>query len=185
MSTQNTTLWQKDAPANEKVSIFTVGKDKEFDTLLAKADVLGNLAHTQMLESIGLLTSSELEQVQKELKEIYKQILAGNFVIEDGVEDVHSQVELLLTRKLGDVGKKIHSGRSRNDQILVDLKLYIREAIMNTVSGVEQLFTLLQTLSETHKNVLMPGYTHLQIAMPSSFGYGLAAMPKALPTIYN
>lgn len=180
MSAQNQTLWQKDAPANKKVSTFTVGRDTEFDSLLAKADVLGNLAHTIMLESIGLLTKSELEQVQKELKEIYKQILVGNFTIEEGVEDVHSQVELLLTRKLGDVGKKIHSGRSRNDQILVDLKLYIREAIMNTVSEVESLFTLLQSLSEKHKNVLMPGYTHLQIAMPSSFGLWFGCYAESL-----
>lgn len=173
-------IWAKDVTANDKVATFTVGRDKEFDILLAKADVLGNLAHTQMLESIGLLTKDELQKVTIELQNIYNQVIAGNFIIEDGVEDVHSQVELLLTRKLGDVGKKIHSGRSRNDQILLDLKLYIREQIMNTVQEVEKLFTLLQTLSEKHKQTLMPGYTHLQIAMPSSFGLWFGCYAESL-----
>ena len=140
----STTLWQKDVAPNEKVSTFTVGKDKEFDVYLAKADVLGNLAHTRMLESIGLLTKDELDAVQAELKNIYKDVLNGKFKIEDHVEDVHSQVEFLLTEKLGDVGKKIHSGRSRNDQVLLDMKLYIRDAIQGTAESVKDLFTLLQ-----------------------------------------
>ena len=174
------TLWQKDVTPNEKVSTFTVGKDKEFDVYLAKADVLGNLAHTRMLESIGLLTSQELEQVQAELKNIYKDVLKGSFTIEEHVEDVHSQVEFMLTEKLGDVGKKIHSGRSRNDQVLLDMKLYLRDAIQETSNSVKDLFTLLQSLSEKHKNVLMPGYTHLQIAMPSSFGLWFGCYAESL-----
>ena len=175
-----TTLWQKDVQAHDKVSSFTVGRDQEFDLILAKADVLGNLAHTKMLASIGLLTSDELAAVHKELRAIYDVILRGEFVIESGVEDVHSQIELLLTRKLGDVGKKIHSGRSRNDQVLLDLKLYIREAIMNTVDSVEELFTQLQILSEAHKHVIIPGYTHLQVAMPSSFGLWFGCYAESL-----
>ncbi len=174
------TLWQKDVQANKKVSSFTVGRDQEFDLLLAKADVYGNLAHTKMLASIDLLTEQEMQKVHTELKNIYKEVIAGNFVIEEGVEDVHSQIELLLTRKLGDVGKKIHSGRSRNDQVLVDLKLFIREEIMNVVFGVEDLFTTLQNLSETHKEKLIPGYTHLQIAMPSSFGLWFGCYAESL-----
>src|SRR5574344_802416 len=174
------TLWQKDVTPNEKVSTFTVGKDKEFDVYLAKADVLGHLAHTRMLESIGVLTKDELNQVQAELKNIYKAVQEGKFVIEDHVEDVHSQVEFLLTEKLGDVGKKIHSGRSRNDQVLLDMKLYLRDAIEETSGSVKELFTLLQNLSEKYKNVLMPGYTHLQIAMPSSFGLWFGCYAESL-----
>lgn len=174
------TLWQKNTQAHEKVTAFTVGKDREFDLLLAKADVLGNIAHTQMLASIGLLTENEMEAVHAELRVIYQSIISDSFVIEDDVEDVHSQIELLLTRKLGDVGKKIHSGRSRNDQVLLDIKLFIREAIMQTVDGVEELFTQLQMLSEEHKNVLMPGYTHLQVAMPSSFGLWFGCYAESL-----
>lgn len=180
MSQSQTPIWAKDVTAHQKVSTFTVGRDKEFDILLAQSDIYGNLAHTQMLESIGLLTHDELKAVHTELKQIFKTVLDGTFVIEDGVEDVHSQVELLLTRTLGDVGKKIHSGRSRNDQILLDLKLYIRQQIFETVDFVQQLFTQLQKLSETHKDVLMPGYTHLQIAMPSSFGLWFGCYAESL-----
>lgn len=180
MAQSQSPIWAKDVTAHQKVSSFTVGRDKEFDTRLAKADILGNLAHTQMLQSIGLLSSQELHDVHKELKKMYHELAHNEFVIEDGVEDVHSQVELILTRALGDVGKKIHSGRSRNDQILLDLKLYIREQIFETVDFVEQLFTLLQTLSEQHKHVLMPGYTHLQIAMPSSFGLWFGCYAESL-----
>ncbi|MCQ2960317.1 MAG: argininosuccinate lyase [Bacteroidales bacterium] len=176
----STTLWQKDVAPNEKVSTFTVGKDKEFDIYLAKADVLGNLAHTKMLETIGLLTKEELDAVQAELKKIYKEVIKGNFKIEDHVEDVHSQVEFLLTEKLGDVGKKIHSGRSRNDQVLLDMKLYIRDAIQGTAENVLELFSLLQKLSEQYKKTLMPGYTHLQIAMPSSFGLWFGCYAESL-----
>jgi len=174
------TLWQKDVQANEKVSKFTVGRDQEFDLLLAQSDVYGNIAHTEMLASIGLLTHEEKSAVHIELKNIFREIEKGNFVIEEGVEDVHSQIELLLTRKLGDVGKKIHSGRSRNDQVLVDLKLYIRNEIMQTVESVDELFTLLQDLSETHKEKLIPGYTHLQVAMPSSFGLWFGCYAESL-----
>ncbi|MCL2328658.1 MAG: argininosuccinate lyase [Bacteroidetes bacterium] len=180
MTTPQSPIWAKDVQANEKVATFTVGRDAEFDTMLARADVLGNLAHTRMLETIGLLEKSELAEVQAGLKEIYKDIEKGNFCIEPGVEDVHSQVELLLTRKYGNVGKKIHSGRSRNDQILLDLKLFIREQIVTVLHDVESLFTQLQTLSETHKKTLMPGYTHLQIAMPSSFGLWFGCYAESL-----
>lgn len=180
MKTPQSPIWAKDVQANEKVSTFTVGRDAEFDTMLARADVLGNLAHTQMLATINLLSQEELAKVQAELKEIYKEVEKGNFCIEAGVEDVHSQVELQLTRKLGDVGKKIHSGRSRNDQILLDLKLFIREQIIVVLNDVESLFTQLQTLSEAHKKTLMPGYTHLQIAMPSSFGLWFGCYAESL-----
>ena len=180
MTTPQSPIWAKDVQANQKVATFTVGRDAEFDTMLAKADVLGNLAHTRMLETIGLLEKSELAEVQAGLKEIYNNIENGDFCIEPGVEDVHSQVELLLTRKYGDVGKKIHSGRSRNDQILLDLKLFIREQIIIVLHDVERLFAQLQTLSETHKKTLMPGYTHLQIAMPSSFGLWFGCYAESL-----
>ncbi len=175
-----TALWKKDVQIHDKVNSFTVGKDQEFDLILAKADVLGNLAHTKMLASIGLLSSEEMQEIHKELKNIYQIILQGDFVIEPGVEDVHSQIEFLLTEKLGDMGKKIHSGRSRNDQILLDLKLYIREALMETVDSVEELFTQLQILSEAHKHVIIPGYTHLQVAMPSSFGLWFGCYAESL-----
>jgi argininosuccinate lyase len=180
MTTPQSPIWAKDVQANDKVATFTVGRDAEFDTMLARADVLGNLAHTRMLATINLLTQKELTEVQAGLKEIYKDIERGEFRIEPGVEDVHSQVELLLTRKYGDVGKKIHSGRSRNDQILLDLKLFIREQIIAVLGDVETLFAQLQTLSETYKKTLMPGYTHLQIAMPSSFGLWFGCYAESL-----
>lgn len=173
-------LWQKENDVNKEIERFTVGRDREMDMHLAEFDVLGSLAHTQMLESIGLIPSEELPVLQKELKNIYAEIKAGNFVIEDGVEDVHSQVELLLTRRLGDIGKKIHSGRSRNDQVLLDLKLYTRNAIEHTVLNAKALFDLLISLSEQYKNHLLPGYTHLQIAMPSSFGLWFGAYAESL-----
>lgn len=173
-------LWQKNTTVNQSVDTFTVGQDRVLDMNLAAFDVLGSLAHTQMLESIGLLTSDELVIIQKELKQIYKEILAGDFQIEDDVEDIHSQVELLLTRRIGDAGKKIHSGRSRNDQVLVDLKLYFRHEIEEVVEKTKIVFEKLQELSNQHKEVLMPGYTHLQIAMPSSFGLWFGSYAESL-----
>ncbi|MDQ3290912.1 MAG: argininosuccinate lyase [Bacteroidota bacterium] len=173
-------LWQKNTATKEEVEKFTVGRDRELDVLLAEFDVLGSLAHTQMLASIGLLETSELELLQKELKVIYREIKAGDFTIEPGVEDVHSQVELLLTKRLGEAGKKIHSGRSRNDQVLLDLKLFIRSEIEKTVLASQALFEQLLTLSEEHKDKLLPGYTHLQIAMPSSFGLWFGAYAESL-----
>lgn len=173
-------LWQKNTDANESVDRFTVGRDREMDLLLAEADVLGSLAHTRMLESIGLLTKEELNIVQRELKTIYKDIQDGNFTIQDGVEDVHSQVEFLLTSKIGDAGKKIHSGRSRNDQVLVDLRLFLRREIAEIVEEAYSLFSVLQNLSDKHKDILMPGYTHLQVAMPSSFGLWFGAYAESL-----
>lgn len=174
-------LWQKDnVSVNEKIEKFTVGRDPEFDLLLAPFDVLSSLAHTQMLESIGLLESSELSDIQAELKNIYQKIQSGEFEIEAGIEDVHSQVELLLTRTLGEAGKKIHSGRSRNDQVLVDLKLFTRSSLQEVAEATNQLFTLLISLSEKFKEVLLPGYTHLQIAMPSSFGLWFGAYAEGL-----
>jgi argininosuccinate lyase len=173
-------LWQKDTDVNKEIEVFTVGKDREMDLYLAASDVLGSLAHVQMLQSIGLVSHDEMLLLQAELKNIYSSIQQGNFKIDDGVEDVHSQVELLLTHKLGDVGKKIHSGRSRNDQVLLDLKLFTRFAIKNTVQATAQLFDLLQSLSEQYKSVLLPGYTHLQIAMPSSFGLWFGAYAESL-----
>lgn len=173
-------LWQKNSCATAEVDSFTVGRDREMDIYLAEADVLGSLAHTRMLETIGLLTADELADVQRELKEIYKEMEAGKFRIEDDVEDIHSQVELMLTRRIGDTGKKIHSGRSRNDQVLVDLRIYLRREIYNIVTGVKCLFDILQGLAERYKGVLMPGYTHLQIAMPSSFGLWFGAFAEGL-----
>ncbi|MCC8062867.1 MAG: argininosuccinate lyase [Rikenellaceae bacterium] len=173
-------LWQKSGCATAEVDSFTVGRDREMDMYLAEADVLGSLAHTRMLETIGLLTPAELADVQRELKAIYKEMEAGNFRIEDDVEDIHSQVELMLTRQVGDTGKKIHSGRSRNDQVLVDLRIYLRREIYHIVTGVKCLFDTLQKLAEQHKGVLMPGYTHLQIAMPSSFGLWFGAFAEGL-----
>ena len=160
-------LWEKNVRVNEEIDRFTVGRDREMDLYLAKHDVLGSMAHITMLESIGLLTAGELEMLLAELKNIYASAEKGEFVIEDGIEDVHSQVELMLTRKLGDVGKKIHSGRSRNDQVLVDLKLFTRAELKEVAEAVERLFHVLISQSNTYKDVLMPGYTHLQIAMPS------------------
>ncbi|MDR2882935.1 MAG: argininosuccinate lyase [Alistipes sp.] len=162
------------------VDTFTVGRDREMDALLAEADILGSLAHTRMLETINLLTADELESVQMELKNILAEVRRGEFAIADGIEDIHSQVEWMLTKRLGDTGKKIHSGRSRNDQILVDLRIFLRHEIAAIVRSAKQLFDRLQTLSEKHKNVLMPGYTHLQIAMPSSFGLWFGAYAESL-----
>lgn len=173
-------LWQKSVEVDSLVDTFTVGRDREMDHYLAKADILGSLAHTKMLESIGLLSTEELALVQKGLKEILRSVEAGEFTIEDGVEDVHSQVELQLTQMIGSVGGKIHSGRSRNDQVLVDLKLFLRSEIREIVELSSELFATLTTLSEKYKSVLMPGYTHLQIAMPSSFGLWLGAYAESL-----
>lgn len=173
-------LWEKSVQVNEEIDHFTVGHDREMDLYLAKHDVLGSMAHITMLESIGLLTSDELAILLEELKNIYTTIEKGDFVIEDGIEDVHSQVELMLTRKLGDVGKKIHSGRSRNDQVLVDLKLFTREQIKQVAEATEDLFHVLISQSNKYKDVLMPGYTHLQIAMPSSFGLWFGAYAESL-----
>jgi len=173
-------LWQKTTNVNELVESFTVGRDTEFDHQMAAFDVLGSLAHTQMLESIGLMNSDDLELVQRELKAIYKDIEQGNFTIEPGVEDVHSQVEMLLTQRIGDAGKKIHSGRSRNDQVLVDLKLFFRNELQQVVEETQILFRQLIELSEKYKDVLLPGYTHLQVAMPSSFGLWFGAYAESL-----
>lgn len=164
----------------QEIEKFTIGKDREMDLYLAKYDVLGSMAHITMLESIGLLKADELKALLAELKGIYAQAEKGEFVIEDGVEDVHSQVEMILTRKLGDIGKKIHSGRSRNDQVLVDLKLFIRDQIKDIAALVKNLFDELITQSNKYKDVLMPGYTHLQVAMPSSFGLWFGAYAEGL-----
>jgi len=173
-------LWQKNTHTENSVDKFTVGRDRELDIQLATADVLGSLAHTKMLESIGLLSSDELSQIQTELKAIFKEIEEGNFKISDDVEDVHSQIEFLLTQRIGEAGKKIHSGRSRNDQVLVDLKLFFRSEIEIMVNNTQKLFNQLISLSEKHKAVLIPGYTHLQIAMPSSFGLWFGAYAESL-----
>lgn len=173
-------LWEKSVQVNKDVESYTVGCDRELDIYLAPYDVLGSMAHTTMLESIGLLTKDELSELLKELKEIYQTAIDGKFVIEEGIEDVHSQVELMLTRKLGDVGKKIHSGRSRNDQVLIDLKLFTRDQIHMLVDTVSRLIDTLIAQSEKYKDVLMPGYTHLQIAMPSSFGLWFGAYAESL-----
>lgn len=173
-------LWDKGKTTNEDIVRFTVGRDRELDLYLAKHDVLGSMAHITMLESIGLIGKDELPVLLAELKNIYKIAEKGEFVIEDGVEDVHSQVELMLTRKLGDLGKKIHSGRSRNDQVLLDMKLFTRSEIEELVHLCRQLFDVLIEQSEKYKNVLMPGYTHLQIAMPSSFGLWFGAYAESL-----
>lgn len=173
-------LWEKNVEVNEKIDRFTVGRDRELDLHLAKYDVMGSMAHIIMLESIGLLEKNELEQLLRELRNIHDMAQRGEFVIEDDVEDVHSQVELLLTRKLGDMGKKIHSGRSRNDQVLVDLKLFTRDRIMEIADKVMRLFSTLQRQSDKYKDILMPGYTHLQVAMPSSFGLWFGAYAESL-----
>ena len=173
-------LWEKNFKVNEEIERFTVGRDREMDLYLAKYDVLGSMAHITMLESIGLLETDELKQLLAELKNIYAMCERGEFVIEDGVEDVHSQVEMLLTAKLGDMGKKIHSGRSRNDQVLVDLKLFTRSQLMEIAGEVKTLFDELIAKSNQYKDVLMPGYTHLQIAMPSSFGLWFGAYAESL-----
>ena len=168
-------LWSKNIEADKAVEDFTVGRDRQMDMYLAQADVLGSLAHTRMLATIGLLTQEELNDIQRELKSIYHDIIEGRFTINEGIEDVHSQVEFLLTERIGDTGKKIHSGRSRNDQVLVDLRIFLRHKLMEVVEQTEALFSQLQELARKHKDVLMPGYTHLQVAMPSSFGLWFGA----------
>lgn len=173
-------LWEKNFEVNREIERFTVGRDREMDLYLAKYDVLGSMAHITMLESIGLLAKEELEPLLAELRNIYRLCERGEFRIEDGVEDVHSQVELMLTEKLGDMGKKIHSGRSRNDQVLVDLKLFTRHELRLVVEAVKVLFDELIQKSERYKQVLMPGYTHLQVAMPSSFGLWFGAYAESL-----
>ena len=173
-------LWEKNFEINKEIERFTVGRDREMDLYLAKYDVLGSMAHITMLESIGLIGKDELPALLKELKSIYELADRGEFVIEDDVEDVHSQVEMLLTRKLGDMGKKIHSGRSRNDQVLVDLKLFTRHQLMEIAEEVKTLFDELIQKSNQYKDVLMPGYTHLQVAMPSSFGLWFGAYAESL-----
>ena len=173
-------LWEKNYEINHEIERFTVGRDREMDLYLAKYDVLGSMAHITMLESIGLLEKEELKPLLDELKNIYELCEKGEFVIEDGIEDVHSQVELMLTRKLGDMGKKIHSGRSRNDQVLVDLKLFTRHQLKEIADAVKVLFDELLQKSNQYKEVLMPGYTHLQIAMPSSFGFWFGAYAESL-----
>ena len=173
-------LWQKDKNSCNEVSQFTVGNDRALDLYLSRFDVLGSLAHIQMLESVGLLTKDELNVLSKELKGIYLGIEKGNFSIEAGVEDIHSQIEILLTKKLGEVGKKIHSGRSRNDQVLVDIKLFLRHEIQELTNQIKSLFDLLIAKSEEHKGKLLPGYTHLQLAMPSSFGLWFGAYAESL-----
>jgi argininosuccinate lyase len=173
-------IWQKNIEVNKDIESFTVGKDRELDLQMAAFDVLGSLAHVEMLESIGLLTAAELAEIQMALKNIYAEIEAGEFKIEDTVEDVHSQVEWLLTQRIGEAGKKIHSGRSRNDQVLVDLKLFFRDRIEDMVGNTVTLFQQLIMLSNTHKDKLLPGYTHLQIAMPSSFGLWFGAYAESL-----
>jgi argininosuccinate lyase len=174
-------LWDKGIITDEFIERFTVGRDRDFDLQLAKYDVEGSLAHIKMLESIGLLESDELEILVNELNHIQSEVIdKGAFIIEEGVEDVHSQIELMLVRKHGEVGKKIHSGRSRNDQVLVDLKLFLRSELLELVSLIKKLFDTLLLRSEEHKNVLLPGYTHTQAAMPSSFGIWFAAYAESL-----
>ena len=173
-------LWDKGISVNKLIEDFTVGKDRELDLYLAKFDILGSMAHSVMLESIGLLEQEELKKLLSEMRAIYQQAEKGEFVIEDGIEDVHSQVEAMLTAKLGDVGKKIHSGRSRNDQVLLDLKLFAREEIRQLVEACNEVFNTLINQAEKHKDQLMPGYTHLQVAMPSSFGLWFSAYAESL-----
>ena len=173
-------LWEKSVTVDHNVETYTVGRDREMDLYLAPYDILGSMAHITMLQSINLLTENELETLLTELREIYKIAEKGDFVIEEGIEDVHSQVELMLTRRLGDVGKKIHSGRSRNDQVLVDLKLFIRSRIEDLTKAISSLFDTLIAQSNKYKDVLLPGYTHLQVAMPSSFGLWFGAYAESL-----
>ncbi|UMB62124.1 argininosuccinate lyase [Lutibacter sp. A80] len=173
-------LWDKGFSTDKKIDIFTVGNDRELDLILAKYDVIGNLAHAKMLHKIGLLTSEEISNLEVELNAILKTIEAGTFTIEDSFEDVHSKVEFLLTEKLGDTGKKIHTARSRNDQVLVDVHLYLKDALNDINAEVDDLFDLLISLAEQYKNVLLPGYTHLQVAMPSSFGMWFSAYAETL-----
>lgn len=173
-------LWEKNIDVNPEIERFTVGKDRELDLFLAPYDVMGSLAHSAMLATIGMLTEEEKNSLHAELRNIYAAIEKGEFIIEEGVEDVHSQVELMLTRKLGDTGKKIHSGRSRNDQVLLDLKLFTRKELQEVCEAVKELFDALIEQSNRHKDVLMPGYTHLQVAMPSSFGLWFGAYAESL-----
>jgi argininosuccinate lyase len=173
-------LWEKNIPVDQSVDRFTVGKDREMDLYLAKHDVLGSMAHITMLESVGLLARAELPPLLAALKDIHAQAEKGAFVIEEGVEDVHSQVELMLTRQLGNVGKKIHSGRSRNDQVLLDLKLFTRAQMQEVVIQVSDLFDVLIAQSNRYREALLPGYTHLQVAMPSSFGLWFGAFAESL-----
>lgn len=173
-------LWQKNNQVASAVEKFTIGNDQAMDQYLAAYDVLGSLAHTTMLSEVGLLTNEELSQLKKALIDIYKTIQAGDFSLDAGVEDIHSQVEILLTAKLGDIGKKIHSARSRNDQVLVDIKLFLRAEIISLSEAIQGFFTLLQAKSEAHKHDLLPGYTHLQLAMPSSFGLWFGSYAESL-----
>ncbi|OYW19607.1 MAG: argininosuccinate lyase, partial [Sphingobacteriales bacterium 12-47-4] len=173
-------LWQKNQASLAQVEKFTVGRDKEFDLQLAPFDVLGSIAHVIMLENAGLLQKKEMEELVSALRSIYQDIEEGNFQLDESVEDIHSQVELILTRKLGDTGKKIHSARSRNDQVLVDIKLYLRHELESMVNTIAPFFELLQAKSEAHKEDLLPGYTHLQLAMPSSFGLWFGAYAESL-----
>ena len=173
-------LWQKNNKVSDLVEKFTIGNDQAMDMYLASYDVLGSIAHTTMLAEVGLLTAAEQATIKKALVAIYEKIQAGNFSLDPGVEDIHSQVEILLTASLGDAGKKIHSARSRNDQVLVDIKLFLRAELMNLTASVQTLFKTLQEKSEAHKNDLLPGYTHLQLAMPSSFGLWLGAYAESL-----
>lgn len=173
-------LWEKNVTVDHDVETYTVGRDREMDLYLAPFDILGSMAHIAMLESIGLLSAQELQTLLNELRAIYEIAERGEFIIEEGIEDVHSQVELMLTRRLGDVGKKIHSGRSRNDQVLVDLKLFIRSRIEDLTNAMTRLFDALIAQSEKYKNILLPGYTHLQVAMPSSFGLWFGAYAESL-----
>ena len=173
-------LWEKSVKIDKDIERYTIGRDREMDLYLAPFDVLGSMAHITMLESIGLLEKHELGVLLAEMKKIYADAVAGNFEIEEGIEDVHSEVELILTRRLGDIGKKIHSGRSRNDQVLVDLKLYMRHELQEITRLTVELFNMLIQQSEKYKNVLMPGYTHLQVAMPSSFGLWFGAYAEGL-----
>jgi len=173
-------LWDKGTTVDKLIEKFTVGEDRKLDLLLAESDVLGSLAHITMLESISLLTNDELDKLKTGLLQVLKEIKKESFVIEEGVEDIHSQIELILTKDLGNIGKKIHSGRSRNDQVLVDIRLFIRSYIAKIVGDVKTLFDLLIELSDQHKNILLPGYTHMQIAMPSSFGLWFGAYAESL-----
>lgn len=173
-------IWDKGFDANRKVEEFTVGKDRELDLRLAKHDILGSMAHIKMLVAIGLLEADEEKALHEELQHILEEVIQGNFSLDEDAEDIHSQVEALLTQRLGEMGKKIHSGRSRNDQVLVDIKLYLKEEILRIKEEVIELFTLLQSLSEQHKEVLLPGYTHAQVAMPSSFGLWFGAYAETL-----
>ncbi len=180
LKTPGMKLWQKDRASLRQVEKFTIGKDREMDRYLAAFDVLGSLAHIEMLETVGLLTKEELSLLQKELQSIYRQVQQGQFIMQGDVEDIHSQVELVLTQKLGEPGKKIHSARSRNDQVLVDIKLFLRNELEELVKTIQPFFELLQIQSEKYKEYLLPGYTHLQLAMPSSFGLWFGAYAESL-----